>query len=69
MLMSRRIIPTIGECLGTVMMPLCVSFSLQIEKQGLVKFDLCVILGPFDFNQFMLDLVLCHSFKGCALLP
>ena len=51
------------------MVLLGVSFSLQIEKQGLVKFDLCVILGPFDFNQFMLDLGLCHSFKGCALLP
>ena len=54
MLMSRRIIPTIGECLGTVMMPLCVSFSFQIKRQVLVKFDkfdLCVILGPFDFNQ------------------
>jgi len=72
MLMSRRIIPTIGECLGTVMMPLCVSFSFQIKRQVLVKFDkfdLCVIVGPFDFNQFMLDLGLCQSFKGCALLP
>ena len=36
------------------MMLLGVSFSLQIEKQGLVEFDLSVILDPFDFNQFML---------------
>ena len=45
MLMSGRIIPTIGEpptpwCLGTVLAPLGVSFSLQIEDQGLIEFDL-----------------------------
>ena len=36
------------------MVPLGVSFSLQIENQGLVEFDLSVILDPFDFNWFML---------------
>ena len=35
-------------------MPLGVSFSLQTENQGLVKFDLSVILDPSDFNWFML---------------
>ena len=71
MLMSGRIIPTIGEpsapwsfdsaldCatslpFGTVLALLGVSFSLQIENQGLVEFDLSVILDPFDFNWFML---------------
>ena len=34
--------------------PLGVSFSLQIEDQGLVEFDLSAISGPFDFNVFML---------------
>ena len=29
-------------------------FSLQIEDQGLVKFDLSAILDPFDVNHFML---------------
>ena len=42
------------QCLGTIMVLLGVSFSLQIEKQGLVEFDLSVILDPFDFNSFML---------------
>ena len=36
------------------MAPLGASFSLQIEDQGLVEFDLSAILDPFDFNQFML---------------
>ena len=35
------------------MVPLGMSFSLQIENQGLVEFDLSVILDPFDFNWFM----------------
>ena len=38
------------------MEPLGVSFSLQIEDQGLVEFDLSAILDPFDSNQFMLCL-------------
>ena len=53
------------QCLGTVLAPLVVSFSLQIEDQGLVEFAwsswthlilicLCCALG------------LCHSFKSCA---
>ena len=77
-MLMRRIIPTIGEpptpllslltVLGTVLAPLGVSFSLQIEDQGLVEFDisswthliligLCYALGQ------------CHSFKSCVLLP
>ena len=31
-----------------------VSFSLKVVNQGLVKFDLSVILDPSDFNSFML---------------
>ena len=38
------------------MEPLGVSFSLQIEDQGLDEFDLSAILDPFDSNQFMLCL-------------
>ena len=37
-------------CLGTVMMPLDVLFSLLIEDQGLVEVDLSAILDPFDSN-------------------
>ena len=50
-------------------MSLDVSFSLQIENQGLVEFELFVILDPFDFNQLIYVLGLCHSFKSCALPP
>ena len=50
------------------MEPLGVSFSLQIEDQGLVEFDLSswthLILIHLRYA-----LVLCHSFKSCALLP
>ena len=42
-----------GQCLGTVMVPLGVSFHLLTEDQGLV---LSAILVPFDSNQFMLFL-------------
>ena len=37
------------QCLGTVLAPLVVSFSLQTEDQGLVEFYL-----SSDFNWFML---------------
>ena len=40
------------QCLGTIMAPQCVSFSLLIEDQGLV--GLSAILDPFDSNWFML---------------
>ena len=40
------------------MAPLGVSFHLLIQDQGLV---LSAILGPLDFNQFMLSL------ESCAL--
>ena len=46
--------PLFGLYLGTVMVPLGVSFSLLIENQGLVEVDLSAILGPFDSNGFML---------------
>ena len=35
------------------MAPPGVSFSLQIEDQGLVEFDLSAILDRLDFNGFM----------------
>ena len=70
MLMSGRIIPTIGEpptpwCLGTVLAPLGVYFSLKIEDQGLIEFDLSSWTNLI-FNQFKYALGLCHSFKSCA---
>ena len=50
------------------MAPLGVSFSLQIEDQGLVEFDLSswthlILIG------LCYALGLCHSFKSCALPP
>ena len=36
------------------MAPLCVSFSLLIEDQGLIRVYLSAILDPFDSNQFIL---------------
>ena len=44
------------QCLGTVMAPLCVSFSLPIEVQVLIKVDLSAVLDPLDSNRFMLSL-------------
>jgi len=49
------------------MAPLGVSFSLQIEDQGLVEFYLSAIMDPFDLMGLCYALGLCHSFKGCAL--
>ena len=58
MLMSGRIIPTIGKpptpWSFDSALEFWMSFSLQIENQGLVEIDLSVILDPFDFNWFML---------------
>ena len=42
------------QCLGTVTVPLGVSFSLLIEDQGLTKVHLSAILDPFDSNRGML---------------
>ena len=42
-----------GQWLGTVLVPLGVSFILQIEEQGLVEFDLSS-WTPLDINRFML---------------
>ena len=36
------------------MAPLCMSFSLLIENQGLIKVYLSAVLDPFDSNQFTL---------------
>ena len=68
--MNGRIIPTTGDvfwqCLGTVLPPLGVSFSLQIGDQGLVEFDL-------SFWTHLILISLCyvlelyHSFKSFAL--
>ena len=44
------------QCLGTVMAPLDVSFSLLIGDQGLNKVNLSTILDPFYSYQFMLCL-------------
>ena len=76
MLMSGRIIPTFQESppppsfdlAWTVLAPLGVSFSLQIEDQGLVEFDLSsrthLILISLCYA-----LGLCYSFKSCAQSP
>ena len=74
--MSGRIIPTIGEpptpsSFDSALELSChlgVSSSLQIGDQGLVEFDLS------SWTQLILislcyALVLCHSFKSCALPP
>ena len=76
MLVSGRIIPTIGEpptplTLGSALELSChlgVSFSLQIGDQGLVEFDSSswthlILIG------LCYALVQCHSFKSCALPP
>ena len=54
------------QCLGTVLTPLSVSFSLQIEDQGLVEFDLSSWIHLILFS-LCYALGLCHSFKSCAL--
>ena len=76
MLMSGRIIPAIGEpptplSFDSALELSChldMVFSLQIGDQGLVEFDLSF------WTQLILiglcyALVLCHSFKSCALTP
>ena len=76
MLLSGRIIPTIGEPptpppFDSVLELSChlgVSFSLQTGDQGLVEFD----LSPWThliLISLCYALVLCHSFKGWALPP
>ena len=56
------------HCLGTVMAPLDVSFSLLIEDQGLIRVDLFASLGPIWFSSVYVVSLGCHSFKSCALL-
>ena len=43
----------LGQCLGTVTVPLCATFSLLTQVQGLIKVDPSAIWDPFDYNQFM----------------
>ena len=76
MLLSGRIIPTIGEpptpppfdSVLELSRHLGVSFSLQTGDQGLVEFD----LSPWT-HLILISLcyafALCHSFKSCALPP
>ena len=45
------------------------SFSLQIEDQDLVEFDLSAILDTFDCNGFMLCPWAMSFFQKCALPP
>ena len=56
------------QCLGTVLAPLGGSFSLQIEDQGLVEFDLSS-WTHLTLISLCYALGLCHSFKNCALPP
>ena len=56
------------QCLENILPPLGMSLSLQIGDQGLVEFDLSsctqlILIG------LCYTLVLCHSFKSCALPP
>ena len=76
MLLSRRIIPTIGEPPTPLSFDsalelschLSVLFRLKIGHQGLVEFNLSswthLILTGLCYA-----LVLCNSFKACALPP
>ena len=48
------------------MAPLGVPFSLQIEHQGLVEFDLSSWTYLILISLWY-ALGLCHAFKGCAL--
>ena len=57
------------QCLGTVMVPLGVSFSLLIENHGLVDVDLSAILDPFDFNRFVLYLWAMSLFQKLCPAP
>ena len=69
MVMSGRIIPTIGEpptpvfrqCLGTVLAALHVSLSLKYEDQGLVEFDLS------SWTHLIL-IGLCYALGLCHIL-
>ena len=56
------------QCLGTVLPPLDVSFSLQIGDQGLVEFGLSS-WTPLILISYCYALGLCHSFKSCVLPP
>ena len=51
------------------MAPLAMSFSLQIEDQDLVEFDLSAILDRFDFNGFMFCPWAMSFFQKLCLTP
>ena len=58
--------------LGTVLAPLGVSFTLQIEDQGLLElylFGWILILDPFDFNWFILCLWAMSFFQKLCSAP
>ena len=55
--------------LGTVMVPLGVSFHLLIEDQGLVEVDLSDILDASDSNWFMLYPRAVSFFQKLCLAP
>ena len=65
---NHPLLPLLTLCLGAVLPPLGVSVGLEMEDQGLLEFDLSswiqLILIGLHYT-----LVLCHSFKGCALPP
>ena len=46
-----------------------ISYSLQIEDQGLVEVDWSAILDHLILIVLCYVLGLCHSFKSCALAP
>ena len=56
------------QCLGTILAPLGVSFSLQTEDQGLVEFDLSSLIH-FILIGLCYSLGLCHFFRSCTLPP
>ena len=55
--------------LGTVMVPLSISFSLLIEDQGLIEVELSAIWDPLILIGLYYISGLCRSFRSCALLP
>ena len=46
-----------------------ISYSLQIEDQGLVEVDWSAILDHLILIVLCYVLGLCHSFKSCSLNP
>ena len=61
-------LPVFGllKCLGTVMAPLSVSFSLLAEGQGLVKLTCLLSWTHLILIGLCCVFEVCHSFKSCA---